>query len=112
MDPLSFMRIGFEAARIGFDLVDARGLTRHGTDRFDLIEGDYADTSMAELAALQEAGRAPSHAALYDDALVGAVARAWDQASTKTVAIATAASNCQAHSAPRRRGRRSRAAAA
>ncbi|MAU94899.1 sulfotransferase family 2 domain-containing protein [Marinibacterium profundimaris] len=65
------------AARIGFDLVDARGLTRHGTDRFDLIEGDYADTSMAELAALQEAGRAPSHAALYDDALVGAVARAW-----------------------------------
>ena len=70
------------AERIGFDLVDARGLTRHGTDRFELMEGPetgghFADMPLTELAALQAAGRAPSHGALYDDGLIGAVADAY-----------------------------------
>ena len=65
------------AARIGFDLVDARGLTRHGTDRFELIDGDFADTSLDALADLQRQGRAPTHAALYDAALVEQVAQAY-----------------------------------
>lgn len=69
-------------ARIGLELVDARPLTRHGTDRFELMDvpetgGHFADMPLTELAALQAAGRAPSHGALYDDGLIGAVADAY-----------------------------------
>lgn len=68
------------SARVGLDLVDARPLTRHGTDRFELLDasaGGFADMPLTELAALQAEGRAPSHAALYDDTLARAVARAY-----------------------------------
>ncbi|MBB94218.1 MAG: hypothetical protein CML68_06420 [Rhodobacteraceae bacterium] len=70
------------ADRIGLDLVDARPLTRHGTDRFTLLDaapggGSFADMSLAELAGLQARGQAPAHAALYDDTLARAVARTY-----------------------------------
>ncbi len=65
------------AARAGLSLVDARPLTRHGTDRFDLLDGAHADMSISDLAALQATGRAPAHAALYDEALTDQVTRAY-----------------------------------
>lgn len=65
------------AERAGLSLVDARPLTRHGTDRFELLQGAYADTPLTELAALQAQGQAPAHAALYDEALTDQVTRAY-----------------------------------
>ena len=70
------------AERIGLELVDARPLTRHGTDRFDLLDsapggGSFADMPLAALAELQAGGRAPAHAALYDAALADTVARSY-----------------------------------
>jgi hypothetical protein len=62
--------------RAGFPVHDARPLTQHGTDRFTLLEGDgYADTPLSEIERMQQQGQSPSHAALYDAALVAAVAR-------------------------------------
>lgn len=66
------------ADRIGLDLVDARPLTQHGTDRFALVEDPgCADMSLTEIAALQAKGRAPSHGALYDADLAAKVAQSY-----------------------------------
>ncbi|WP_245624924.1 sulfotransferase family 2 domain-containing protein [Jannaschia seosinensis] len=60
----------------GIALIDARPLTRHGTERFDLVSDlCYADTPLAELAEMKRQGKAPAHAALYDDRLAARVAR-------------------------------------
>lgn len=65
---------GIEAGA-GIEVVDARPLTRHGTDRFTLeTEGCFADTPLAELDEMRRGGRLPAHAALYDDALSAQVA--------------------------------------
>lgn len=65
-------------ARSGMKIVDARGLAGHGTDRYVLETGaGFADMPVRELARLQEAGRCPAHAALYDPVLVGHVAQAY-----------------------------------
>jgi hypothetical protein len=62
--------------RIGFGVMDARHLTRHGTDAVDLVsKGCFADAPIAELAAMKREGRLPSHKALYDKALRGRVSR-------------------------------------
>lgn len=62
--------------RIGLDLIDARPLTWHGTDRLVLDDNrPCADLHAPKLAAMLQAGRAPSHAALYDPALVALVTR-------------------------------------
>lgn len=67
------------AARVALDLVDARPLTRHGTDRFVLQGGDFADAPVTDLAALQAEGRAPAHAALYDAPLIRTVAAVYGE---------------------------------
>lgn len=62
-------------AQIGFEVQDARAITGHGTDRVEMIrKGCFADTTLAELAALKRAGRLPAHAQLYDDGLARKVA--------------------------------------
>ena len=63
----------------GMDIVDARQLTRHGTDQFELLaEGCFADTPIADLAAMKRAGKAPSHACLYDAALAERVGELYE----------------------------------
>ncbi len=60
----------------GLELVDARGLTRHGTDAFETLEDRcYADVPIQELSTLKQAGRLPGYGALYDPDLVTRTAR-------------------------------------
>lgn len=60
--------------RIGFDLVDARRLTAHGTDSLIRVGGIFADTPAAKLLDMRRCGEAPTYAAFYDPALVSQVA--------------------------------------
>jgi hypothetical protein len=66
---------GTVRAAIGFDILDARTLTGHGTDAVDLIrKGAFADTPLHMLAAMKRDGQLPAHARLYDDRLARKVA--------------------------------------
>ncbi len=61
-----------------FAVIDARPLSRHGTDQVRLItEGCFADTPCHELARMRRGGDLPAHAALYDKQLAIRVARAY-----------------------------------
>lgn len=52
----------------GLQLLDARGLTNHGTERFELVsDGSFSNASAFELSVMKQAGKCPSHSALYDD---------------------------------------------
>lgn len=61
--------------RIGFDVHDARKLTKHGTDQFDPIGSDqpFADVPAHEIAALKRSGRIPSARQFYDAPLIAEV---------------------------------------
>ena len=61
--------------RIGLDVHDARGLTKHGIDQFELLDNDeqYADKPAHEIAALKRAGRLPRTVQLYDASLIAQV---------------------------------------
>lgn len=55
-------------------MIDARPLTRHGTDKFTLIRtGNYSKTSPDEIYAIQMRGKCPAHNTLYNEALIEAV---------------------------------------
>ena len=61
--------------RIGLEIIDARPLTRHGIDQFDLdASQSYTEVPCWQLAAMQREGQAPSHGALYASDLVKTVA--------------------------------------
>ncbi len=61
-----------------FPIIDARGLSRHGTDQVALLEqGCFADTPCLELAGMRRGGHLPAHGALYDDKLATRVAKAY-----------------------------------
>lgn len=57
--------------RIGLDVKDARGLTRHGADQFTALEDGtcHADTPAHEIAAMKRGGKLPAARQLYDPAL-------------------------------------------
>jgi len=61
--------------RIGLDVRDARGLTKHGSDQFEPLAGDepFADKPAHEIATLKRAGRIPRAAQLYDVPLIARV---------------------------------------
>lgn len=62
----------------GLPVIDARGLSRHGTDQVSLVkEGCFADTPCLELAEMRRGGFLPAHVALYDDRLATRVAKAY-----------------------------------
>lgn len=62
-------------ARTGVQIKDTRNMSRHGIDRFKLEEAaEFPDWPVMRLAEMQREGRSPSHAALYDEALVSQVA--------------------------------------
>ena len=57
--------------RAGIEVLDARGLGKHGADQFTAPEGDefYGDIPAHEIAALKRAGRLPRAEQMYDNAL-------------------------------------------
>ncbi len=61
--------------RIGLDVQDGRGFTKHGSDQFELLVGDesFADRPAHEIAALKRVGRIPRPAQLYDASLIAEV---------------------------------------
>lgn len=60
--------------RLGLAVLDARHLTRHGTDQFAALEdGCYADVAPDEILAAKRQGRCPSLRAMYDDETVALV---------------------------------------
>ena len=60
--------------RLGITICDARGLTRHGLDRFEAMnDGCYADAAPHEIAQLHRGGKSPSARAMYDDEIAAAV---------------------------------------
>ena len=57
--------------KIDFNVVDARSLTGHGTDKFEMLNDvNYSHTSAFDIAVLKRAGKCPSHKALYNDELI------------------------------------------
>lgn len=56
--------------KIGFEVIDARALTNHGTDKLKLLDDRcYADTPAFDMSVLKRQGSCPSHASLYDKEL-------------------------------------------
>jgi hypothetical protein len=57
--------------KINFDVVDARSLTGHGTDKFKMLDDDnFSQTPAFDIAVLKRAGKCPSHKALYTPELI------------------------------------------
>ena len=55
-------------------MVDARSLTNHGTDKYEMLsEQSFADVNAFDIAVLKRQGKCPSHASLYDDELINIV---------------------------------------
>ncbi len=53
--------------KIGLDVVDARELTNHGTDSFELrSDGYYGEHAAFDIAVMKRNGLCPSHESLYD----------------------------------------------
>jgi hypothetical protein len=61
--------------RIGLDVQDARGFSKHGSERFTPIEGDelFADRPAHAIATLKRAGLIPKFIKMYDEALIAEV---------------------------------------
>jgi hypothetical protein len=61
--------------RIGFDVHDARELTTHGTDQFELLGNDepFGDVPAHEIATLKRSGRIPSALQFYDAPLIAEI---------------------------------------
>lgn len=57
--------------KIDLDVIDARELTRHGTDGFETVDDRcYADMEAFDLALMKRQGLCPSHFSMYDDELI------------------------------------------
>jgi len=57
--------------KIGFNVVDARSLTKHGTDKYQLLVDDnHSQTAAFDIALLKRQGKCPSHASLYTPELI------------------------------------------
>lgn len=62
------------AETAGIEMIDARPLTRHGSDRHSPDDSrSHADMPAAEIAAMKAAGRLPAYQSLYDAALIDRV---------------------------------------
>lgn len=60
------------------EIFDARGLTKHGTDRYREIENRcFADTPAYKIAEMKRKGKIPSHFALYDKKLFKTVKKTY-----------------------------------
>jgi len=65
---------------IDLDIIDARTLTNHGVDGYEIFNDRcYADTAAFDIAVMKRDGRCPAHAALYDADLYHAVHKLYRQ---------------------------------
>lgn len=60
---------------IGFIVYDARDLTKHGVEQFQIVasEDNYSDIKACDLFALKRSGRAPDLRKLYDNAIIDVI---------------------------------------
>lgn len=57
--------------KINLDIIDARNLTNHGTDRFEFIENkDYSKVKSSDIFKLQQDGFCPTPKSLYFDEII------------------------------------------
>jgi len=67
-------------SKLDFEVLDARSLTGHGTDRFELIDNQcHANTPAFDIALMKRNGQCPSHRAMYDDELIEVVRTLYKQ---------------------------------
>lgn len=56
--------------RAGIEVIDARSITRHGTDQYTLVDDRcYADATPRQVRRMRTQGLSPSHLSLYDQEL-------------------------------------------
>ena len=61
-------------SKIGLSIIDARNLTNHGTDKFELIDDrDFSEVKSADIFKLQQEGYCPSPQSLYSEDLMAKV---------------------------------------
>ncbi len=66
--------------RIDLDIVDARSLTNHGTEKYILVsDGNYSDTPAFDISVMKRQGFCPSHKSLYDQELYDIVSELYSQ---------------------------------
>lgn len=64
--------------KIGFKIYDARPLTKHGSDQFELIEdGLWHNVPVKEIGALRNIGKLPSTDSMYSKSLYSLVSRGY-----------------------------------
>ena len=57
--------------KIDLNVVDARSLTGHGTDKFEMLSNvNYSQVKAFDIAILKRQGKCPSHKSLYNDELI------------------------------------------
>lgn len=62
--------------KIDFNVVDARSLTGHGTDKLEMLNNiNYSQTPAFDIAILKRQGQCPSHKSLYTTELIDLVTR-------------------------------------
>ncbi|MBU2977226.1 sulfotransferase family 2 domain-containing protein [Alteromonas sp. C1M14] len=60
--------------KIGFTVHDARPLTNHGSDGFEIIDNNcFANTCGFDISVMKRNGQCPSHKAMYNDELIETV---------------------------------------
>ena len=62
----------------GLSIKDARGLSKHSLDRFELINGKFADSTASEIKLLQDSGRSPHYSTLYDEDILDEVGQLYE----------------------------------
>lgn len=66
--------------KLDFNVVDARCLTNHGTDRYSMVDDvDYSDMCAFDIALMKRSGQCPMHSAMYDDELIAVVKSLYKQ---------------------------------
>lgn len=60
--------------KIGFEVIDARALTNHGTERYQVVaDNSYATCPAFDIAIMKRKGECPAHQSLYDEETVDIV---------------------------------------
>lgn len=60
--------------QIDLDVLDARPLTSHGTDKYQFIsDQNFSDVAAFDIAVLKRAGKCPEHSTLYTEELIAIV---------------------------------------
>lgn len=62
--------------KIGFNIIDARNVTNHGTNKYEhLFDKCYADVESFDISVMRRNGKCPSHQSLYDEEIFNLVTK-------------------------------------